>query len=442
MSEPVTMYTTQWCAFCRRLKSQLARDGIEVAEVQHPARRRGGQLRDKCERKTCHRSAPDFSDRDGVYQPVGGPGQREAARARRELMSGKHDQANADARVRAGESGVPGRDIPPTGRPGVAQTITPLATTVRARIARVRRVRADGVSRAGAGDGLSMTHRRGAGEPPGGDRHLSPVTDGPTVPMDAVARRTPTGWRVGDEEVPDLTSAMVLADLLAAELSAEEQADLDAAAAAAPPAPPREAAARNTGQLGGVSTPRPPADRTGPPGPAQLAPPCVARPRTLGAPGGRDAVRPGRRRQLREAEQLKETVAQLERALTVRVRVEQAIGVLAEKPGTGPGRCSSGPGPPPGLADRRSGRRPARCYRQRDQPAAAPAGGTGQAADAVPAFPGAQPRRRRGLSGPEPGTGLEAAQPHLPASVTPSTDIPQDVLPVALACGPAVTHII
>jgi mycoredoxin len=27
------MYTTRWCAFCRRLKSQLARDGIEIAEV-------------------------------------------------------------------------------------------------------------------------------------------------------------------------------------------------------------------------------------------------------------------------------------------------------------------------------------------------------------------------------------------------------------------------
>jgi mycoredoxin len=27
------MYCTQWCAFCRRLKSQLARDGIEVVEV-------------------------------------------------------------------------------------------------------------------------------------------------------------------------------------------------------------------------------------------------------------------------------------------------------------------------------------------------------------------------------------------------------------------------
>ena len=33
MSQRVTMYTTQWCGFCRRLKSQLAREGIEVAEV-------------------------------------------------------------------------------------------------------------------------------------------------------------------------------------------------------------------------------------------------------------------------------------------------------------------------------------------------------------------------------------------------------------------------
>jgi mycoredoxin len=28
-----TMYTTRWCAFCKRLKSQLAREGIEVIEV-------------------------------------------------------------------------------------------------------------------------------------------------------------------------------------------------------------------------------------------------------------------------------------------------------------------------------------------------------------------------------------------------------------------------
>jgi mycoredoxin len=33
MSQPLTMYTTTWCAFCRRLKSQLARDGIEMVEV-------------------------------------------------------------------------------------------------------------------------------------------------------------------------------------------------------------------------------------------------------------------------------------------------------------------------------------------------------------------------------------------------------------------------
>jgi hypothetical protein len=85
-----------------------------------------------------------------------------------------------------------------------------------------------------------------------------------------VARRTPTGWRVGDEEVSDLTSAMVLADLLAAELPAGE--------------PPALAAERRR---------------------QEAAPP--------------------------DTRQLQETVAQLEHALTVRVRVEQAIGVLAER---------------------------------------------------------------------------------------------------------------
>jgi mycoredoxin len=33
MAQPLTMYTTTWCAFCKRLKSQLARDGIELLEV-------------------------------------------------------------------------------------------------------------------------------------------------------------------------------------------------------------------------------------------------------------------------------------------------------------------------------------------------------------------------------------------------------------------------
>lgn len=30
---PVTMYTTTWCGFCRRLKAQLGRAGVEVNEV-------------------------------------------------------------------------------------------------------------------------------------------------------------------------------------------------------------------------------------------------------------------------------------------------------------------------------------------------------------------------------------------------------------------------
>jgi mycoredoxin len=33
MAQPLTMYTTTWCGYCRRLKSQLAREGIEITEV-------------------------------------------------------------------------------------------------------------------------------------------------------------------------------------------------------------------------------------------------------------------------------------------------------------------------------------------------------------------------------------------------------------------------
>jgi len=85
---------------------------------------------------------------------------------------------------------------------------------------------------------------------------------------DLVIRRTPGGWRVGGDEVSDLTSAMVLADLLAAEL---------------PPATKDD-----------VRPPRMPAHAT-------------------------------------DAERLRVTIAQLEHALEARVVVEQAIGVLAER---------------------------------------------------------------------------------------------------------------
>ena len=30
---PLTMYTTQWCGFCKRLKAQLGRAGVEVNEI-------------------------------------------------------------------------------------------------------------------------------------------------------------------------------------------------------------------------------------------------------------------------------------------------------------------------------------------------------------------------------------------------------------------------
>jgi mycoredoxin len=33
MTQPLTMYTTTWCGYCRRLKRQLAADGIEMMEV-------------------------------------------------------------------------------------------------------------------------------------------------------------------------------------------------------------------------------------------------------------------------------------------------------------------------------------------------------------------------------------------------------------------------
>ncbi len=33
MSAAVTMYSTTWCGYCRRLKSQMQREGIEYTEI-------------------------------------------------------------------------------------------------------------------------------------------------------------------------------------------------------------------------------------------------------------------------------------------------------------------------------------------------------------------------------------------------------------------------
>src|SRR6201986_5347240 len=45
-----------------------------------------------------------------------------------------------------------------------------------------------------------------------------------TTPDETVVRRSGRGWIVGDEQAPDLTSAMVLADLLAADLASSPSA--------------------------------------------------------------------------------------------------------------------------------------------------------------------------------------------------------------------------
>jgi ANTAR domain len=104
------------------------------------------------------------------------------------------------------------------------------------------------------------------------------------VPELVLVRRSGQGWQVGPEETADLTSAMVLADLLA-------------------------------GDLGSRTAPSP--------GPvvAPAAGPAAA---SQGVQGGQGV-------EADEAARLAVTVAQLEHALSARVRVEQAIGVLAER---------------------------------------------------------------------------------------------------------------
>jgi hypothetical protein len=103
-----------------------------------------------------------------------------------------------------------------------------------------------------------------------------------------IVRRSEQGWQVGPEETADLTSAMVLADLLAADLGSP--------------------AASTSGPL---------AASTSGPLAAQAGPSAVT-----GRAQGVEAD---------EAARLAVTVAQLEHALSARVRVEQAIGVLAER---------------------------------------------------------------------------------------------------------------
>jgi ANTAR domain-containing protein len=136
---------------------------------------------------------------------------------------------------------------------------------------------------------------------------------------DVVVRKADRGWVVGGENVSDLTSAIVLADLFAADLAANDDSAVP------------EAADRNDG-----SRPERHGSRPARPNGSQHAAPRqdAARQRDgrRGTPG-RHAARPSGNdgAEADEASRLAVTVAQLEHALASRVRVEQAIGVLAER---------------------------------------------------------------------------------------------------------------
>jgi hypothetical protein len=125
---------------------------------------------------------------------------------------------------------------------------------------------------------------------------------------DVVVKKAESGWVVLGENVPDLTSAMVLADLFAADQAADDDTRLLEAV-------DENGAPRRAPERGG----RHRADR----------PPAPRRP--TGGPSGAAQEKAPSVRENDEAARLAVTVAQLEHALASRVRVEQAIGVLAER---------------------------------------------------------------------------------------------------------------
>ncbi len=119
-----------------------------------------------------------------------------------------------------------------TGGPGRhARTRQPRATAARPGNAVPDRPGTP--ERPGWPDGQPGRHAASAADGQAGDTGAGMADAGLPPEHEPVARRTATGWRVGDEEVSDLTSAMVLADLLAAELPTQAMPTLATAAAAA-----------------------------------------------------------------------------------------------------------------------------------------------------------------------------------------------------------------
>jgi ANTAR domain len=132
---------------------------------------------------------------------------------------------------------------------------------------------------------------------------------------DVVVRKADHGWVVGGENVSDLTSAIVLADLFAADAAANDDPRL------------LEAVERSGGARPNGSPPAAPQQRAV----RRDTPGRHARPVAPGAPGTPGTTGTTDMTEVDEAARLAVTVAQLEHALASRVRVEQAIGVLAER---------------------------------------------------------------------------------------------------------------
>jgi hypothetical protein len=132
-------------------------------------------------------------------------------------------------------------------------------------------------------DGITNASVAGADEQPAAGEPPDDAARAVGQKQDAVVRRTKDGWRVGDSDVADLTSAMALADLISAELDSGEDAARATTAESGPPAPTSRKRGKNSGST---------ASETG---------------------------------------RLRATIGQLEHALTARIRIEQAIGVLAER---------------------------------------------------------------------------------------------------------------
>jgi hypothetical protein len=172
---------------------------------------------------------------------------------------------------------------------------------------------------------------------PADDARLAGLTGTDVSSDDAVVRRTKDGWRVGDADLPDLTSAMVLADLISAELARPENlADEPAAGmteATAASAATAGATAASTA-AGNAAVPAEPEDTAGKATATDQAA-ATAQAAARGGSTGRagKAKVKGRAKDPASVEtsKLRTTIGQLEHALTARIRVEQAIGVLAER---------------------------------------------------------------------------------------------------------------